>query len=199
MAWFIRVLYLRFSRGVSNRESFSATFIPLTITIVLVITVVKSSLALSLGLVGALSIVRFRAAIKDPEELIYLFFCIAVGLALGAGRWLEAVCGLFVFTCFILAVYYIGIGRMDRHQNLLITVSGNKKVFFDGDTSRPSKVIDNILGAYQIQRFEYDNNRIELRATVRPENDKKIPEMIAALEKKLPGCQISYVNLSTMI
>ena len=52
----------------------------------MVITIVKSSLALSLGLVGALSIVRFRAAIKDPEELVYLFLVIATGLGCGAGQ-----------------------------------------------------------------------------------------------------------------
>ena len=57
----------------SNKEYFSDLFIPLSIITCLVITVIKFSLALSLGLVGALSIVRFRAAIKEPEELIYLF------------------------------------------------------------------------------------------------------------------------------
>lgn len=51
----------------------------------LVIFVVKSSLALSLGLVGALSIVRFRTPIKGPEELVYLFLSIAIGLGFGAG------------------------------------------------------------------------------------------------------------------
>ena len=52
----------------------------------LVILIVKSSLALSLGLVGALSIVRFRTPIKEPEELIYLFLAIALGLGYGAGQ-----------------------------------------------------------------------------------------------------------------
>jgi len=103
LGWFVRLLYMRFSRSQSNPEGFSAGFVPLTVATVLVISVVKSSLALSLGLVGALSIVRFRAAIKDPEELIYLFFCIAVGLALGAEQQLSAFVGLFVFTLFILA------------------------------------------------------------------------------------------------
>ena len=51
-----------------------------------VILIVKSSLALSLGLVGALSIVRFRTPIKEPEELIYLFLAIAIGLGFGAGQ-----------------------------------------------------------------------------------------------------------------
>ena len=53
-------------------------------TTYIVIMVVKNSLALSLGLVGALSIVRFRAAIKEPEELVYLFLIIAAGLGCGA-------------------------------------------------------------------------------------------------------------------
>ena len=52
----------------------------------IIITIVKSSIALSLGLVGALSIVRFRAAIKEPEELTFLFICIAIGVGLGAGQ-----------------------------------------------------------------------------------------------------------------
>ena len=53
------------------------------------ITIVKSSLALSLGLVGALSIVRFRTAIKEPEELSYAFLSIAIGLGLGADQRLT--------------------------------------------------------------------------------------------------------------
>ena len=56
------------------------------LTTILIITVVKSSLALSLGLVGALSIVRFRTPIKEPEELAYLFISIAMGLGLGADQ-----------------------------------------------------------------------------------------------------------------
>jgi len=55
------------------------------VVIFLVIMIVKSSIALSLGLVGALSIVRFRTPIKEPEELVYLFICIALGLGYGAG------------------------------------------------------------------------------------------------------------------
>ena len=57
-----------------------------TVATVVVISIVKSSLALSLGLVGALSIVRFRSAIKEPEELAYLFLSIGIGLGLGAGQ-----------------------------------------------------------------------------------------------------------------
>ena len=91
-------LYRRNAKTLSNRGSFSANFILLTMTTTLIITVVKTSLALSLGLVGALSIVRFRAAIKEPEELNFLFICIAVGLGLGANQLLITVVA-FVILC----------------------------------------------------------------------------------------------------
>ena len=70
----LRTYYIRFGQTVSNRIKFSSNFLPLALGTFLIITIIKSSIALSLGLVGALSIVRFRAAIKDPEELIFLFW-----------------------------------------------------------------------------------------------------------------------------
>ena len=72
LCYLIRVFYLKFSSSLSNRDYFSKNFIILGITTCIVITIVKSSLALSLGLV-VLSIVRFRAAIKEPEEHFTFF------------------------------------------------------------------------------------------------------------------------------
>ena len=74
LAYIVKLTYIKVGRALNDKEYFSDTFIPLAIITTLVITVIKFSLALSLGLVGALSIVRFRAAIKEPEELVYLFF-----------------------------------------------------------------------------------------------------------------------------
>ena len=79
-------VYTRYGTSLSNRRKFSKNFVIMAMTTTLVITIVKSSLALSLGLVGALSIVRFRAAIKEPEELGFLFLAIAIGLGLGANQ-----------------------------------------------------------------------------------------------------------------
>lgn len=84
LAFIIARFYVKYGNSLSNRRAFSANFIMLAMSTMLIITIVRSSLALSLGLIGALSIVRFRAAIKEPEELSYLFLIIAVGLGLGA-------------------------------------------------------------------------------------------------------------------
>ena len=86
-AYVIKIIYLKYAKTLNNKENFSDVFILLSVTTTIVITVVKFSLALSLGLVGALSIVRFRAAIKEPEELVYLFMIIGVGLASGSSQY----------------------------------------------------------------------------------------------------------------
>ncbi|MEZ4983863.1 MAG: DUF4956 domain-containing protein [Saprospiraceae bacterium] len=97
----LRLFYIHFGRAVSNRRRFAANFLPLALGTLLIIMIVKSSIALSLGLVGALSIVRFRAAIKDPEELVYLFITIGVGLACGANQPLLAVIAILVILTVI--------------------------------------------------------------------------------------------------
>jgi ABC-type spermidine/putrescine transport system permease subunit II len=85
MAAFVRIVFVRFGNTLSNRKQFGRIFFLVSVCTTLIIAVIKSSIALSLGLVGALSIVRFRAAIKEPEELAYLFLCVAIGLGFGAG------------------------------------------------------------------------------------------------------------------
>ena len=99
LAYIIKFTYLKNSQTLSNKLYFSDQFIPLAAVTCLVITVIKFSLALSLGLVGALSIVRFRAAIKEPEELVYLFFVIGIGLACGANQYIIAIFSTFLGLC----------------------------------------------------------------------------------------------------
>lgn len=91
IAFLIKKFYIKFGRAISDRRKFSNNFIPLALGTMLIITVIKSSIALSLGLVGALSIVRFRSAIKDPEELTMLFLIIGLGLIGGADKPLLAI------------------------------------------------------------------------------------------------------------
>lgn len=105
LSYFIKLTYIKVGRALNDKDYFSETFIPLAIITTLVITVIKFSLALSLGLVGALSIVRFRAAIKEPEELVYLFFVIAVGLANGANQFLLAIISTIMIISFLFLRY----------------------------------------------------------------------------------------------
>ena len=102
---FIYLLYKRIFSGVLYSKSFNVSLIGMTVITSMVILAVNSNLVLSLGMVGALSIVRFRTPIKDPTDLVFLFWSAAAGIVIGAGFYSLAVIGsvivglvLFVFV-----------------------------------------------------------------------------------------------------
>ena len=105
LSFLVKLTYLKVGKSLNDKSYFSDTFIPLALITTLVITVIKFSLALSLGLVGALSIVRFRAAIKEPEELVYLFFVISIGLSNGANQFLLSIFATLVILSFLFGRY----------------------------------------------------------------------------------------------
>jgi hypothetical protein len=121
LAFVLGRVYVFWGAGLSNRRRFAANFMVVAVATTFIILVVRSSVALSLGLVGALSIVRFRAAIKDPEELTYMFLVIGVGIGLGDNQRLLTVTALGI------AVVVIGLMRLFREStvdfNLHVTVS----------------------------------------------------------------------------
>jgi len=100
MSFIVRDFYIKRSFSLTGKLHIGSIIPVLSAVVFLVIVVVKSSLALSLGLVGALSIVRFRTPIKEPEELVYLFLAIAIGLGYAAGQ-------ILITTVLILSILFI--------------------------------------------------------------------------------------------
>jgi len=123
----IAIVYRKYARSLGNRVAFSQIFWLLAAITTVVITIVKFSLALSLGLVGALSIVRFRAAIKEPEELVYLFLVIAIGLSMGASQYMAGIV-LTLFSVIAIIVHSKFSLRKDSSMRLvdvdILTISG---------------------------------------------------------------------------
>ena len=117
-------VFIKYANVMSNKNTMAYNLMLLAIITTLVISIVKSSLALSLGLVGALSIVRFRTAIKEPEELIYLFIAIAIGLGLGAEQVLVT---LIAFTIIITLIIFVNktYFNVESNYNLYLTISNN--------------------------------------------------------------------------
>ena len=101
MGIFILWVYKRTFRGVLFSKGFAFSLILLSMVTALVIRTISSNLALSLGMVGALSIVRFRTAIKDPVDTVFMFWSITCGIMAGAGLDLVG-----VITCFVLGLLY---------------------------------------------------------------------------------------------
>jgi len=193
-----RFLYRRYARTISNREGFSAVFPLLTLAVILVIFVVKSSLALSLGLVGALSIVRFRAAIKEPEEIVYLFFCIAVGLALGAEYLPIAIAATIVFTGFVMASHRLRRGT-SAEGALLLTISGEPPPDEQDAPYTVTELLGQVVGPYRVQRLDVEAGQLQLRAVVTPKSAADIASAVSRLQQQLPSYHVSYVDLENLL
>lgn len=99
----LRSFYLSHAQTITGKTHIASILPILACIVFLVILIVKSSLALSLGLVGALSIVRFRTPVKEPEELAYLFLSIAIGIGFGAG---QSVITLLIVGLLLLLVHF---------------------------------------------------------------------------------------------
>ena len=193
LALYIGELYKRLGTSISNRDNFSGVFPMLTMVTVVIIFVVKSSLALSLGLVGALSIVRFRAAIKTSEELVYLFLCIGVGLALGAEHRLLAAVAVVIVTIFVVGRRFLG--RSVSRQNLLLTVIGDAERFVDtvdtADEANVVEALERLTGGLSIQRFDLEDGQVQIRAKVSPGGPKETTQLITEIKKAFPHLQVS--------
>ncbi len=156
LGWLLSLIYRRFARSLSERTSFAANFVPITVTTAMIIAILQTNIVLSLGLVGALSIIRFRTAIKDPEELTYVFFCIAVGLGAGAGQRALTLLG-FAIVAAVLVV--VGLRNAESEaRSLLVTVSGPSRV----DPRQVVDVLKTHASLVDLKRLEEAEGSVEL-------------------------------------
>lgn len=107
--------------GTAYSRKFNVSLITLTILTATVMTVIGNNIALSLGMVGALSIVRFRTAIKDSRDTTYIFWAIVVGIGCGAGDYLVATVGSIII--FIVMLFF---GRVTNNNRILLIVKANR-------------------------------------------------------------------------
>jgi uncharacterized membrane protein YhiD involved in acid resistance len=158
LGWF----YVTYGTTLANRRSLAKIFVLIGVTTTLIITVIKASLALSLGLVGALSIVRFRAAIKEPEELAFLFLTIAIGLGLGADqRAVTFVALILILASFL--IYRLYSSAKQQEENFFLTVTADA----DADPSSDLlpellKVLEEECDAVVLRRYEKRNLEVEI-------------------------------------
>lgn len=190
LSYILSRIYIKRGTSLSNRRIFAKNFLLLTMTTTLIIAIVKSSLALSLGLVGALSIVRFRAAIKEPEELTYLFIAIAIGLGLGANQRLITVVA-FIVIC-IVVMLRKRVRTLDDSQNfyLTITTSGENKVSLE-------KIIE-ILQQYclgiNVKRFDETKETLEATFVIELDNIQKLQIAKSELQKLNSSMNITFLD-----
>lgn len=189
-------IYIRYGRSISNRSLFAQNLIFIAMATMVVISIVKSSLALSLGLVGALSIVRFRAAIKEPEELIYLFIAISIGLGMGADQT-PIVLMAFIIISTVIAIRHHFSSQQFAKQNLFVTIS------LQGDGGVSLKQLSDILCQHcdQVDIRRYDQNQGGLEATFNATFDtiEQLNELTESLRAVNKNIGVRFVDQSGII
>jgi hypothetical protein len=187
VAWY----YARFGEAFANRVKLARLLPVLSLTTILVISIVKASLALSLGLVGALSIVRFRTAIKEPEELLYLFIAIAIGIGLGADQPLPTVVAICVLLAFLVSARLISFRSRQHNFYLNVRVP-------DQDGSKPFESINEILVKYgeraDVRRLDRQDSGLQLTYWIDCRNQQQLAQLMDELKAGFDGCTFSFVE-----
>ena len=194
----IQLFYVKFSSTLSNRMNFSKNFVILGTTTCIIIVIVKNSLALSLGLVGALSIVRFRAAIKEPEELVYLFLVIAVGLGCGAGQIKVITVGILTSLLIIFAYYLFLSKKKIEHSeiiNLGIIIEEDVKHNEITDIINELKSISNELIFVSMSKTESITN---INLDIRPKEFDEIMKITEIIKQKFKNSKTIVARNSNL-
>lgn len=195
LALCVKEFYIRFGNAISDRRKFSNNFIPLALGTMLIITVIKSSIALSLGLVGALSIVRFRAAIKDPEELTFLFLIIGLGLIGGANKPILAV---FSFALILPILYFNS--RISKTTHLSRGNSYLNLSVANSSVSDISKLIEPHTKYLELNRFDSDDSGdLQISYFCQIETPEKIDNIKSALNNVDSNAKISFVDKPNLL
>jgi len=171
---FIMQIYKKTFKGVMYSESFAVSLLALCLITTLIILAVTSNVVLSLGMVGALSIVRFRSAIKEPIDIAYLFWSISAGIVIGAGLIpLAIIASIFIGTVMILFV-----NRKTTNNPYILVVNCKN----DNSEDNALKLLSKSVGKYNVKSKTVSPvNGIEI--TVEIGLKKKTTEFVNAISK----------------
>ena len=192
MSFIVRDFYIRRSFSLTGKMHIGSIIPVLSAVVFLVIIVVKSSLALSLGLVGALSIVRFRTPIKEPEELVYLFLAIAVGLGYAAGQILITT----IITLSILFIVYIWLSnrKIAKTSEYNLVVKWSKTgVMFEDILKAITPVVQN-LKLVRLDKSSSDNTSVML---IVPDDKSPIETITNVLHELDSDMKITFFEAKT--
>ena len=176
-------VYRKFFRGVIYDDNFNLLLMLVTMVTAFVIMAISSNLVLSLGMVGALSIIRFRTAIKDPLDAGFIFWAVAAGITAGAGLYLVAILGTIIIAiiyiingwlkpgrrCFLIIVKYLpqvdeqvqAALKKEKGWNLKGKVQTAAKIELTGEIIAKSQletVLAKIKGVESVTKVEYNGN-----------------------------------------
>ena len=195
---FVKYTFSKYSNSFSSKSSFGNTIFLLTISVAALIAVVKSSLALSLGLVGALSVIRFRTAVKEPYNLAFLLFSICLGISIGASQFTFA---LLIAVFGFLAVYITFKNlKNDKTNNInsenIDTLCLNLKS--EENLQNLYEILNNSSYSYVVKTLTIDaENEVFISIGINLRNYQSMNNLISELKNKMEIIEITFYNSPT--
>jgi len=184
--------FTRFGTTFSNRSRFARVLPPIALTTTLVISVVKASLALSLGLVGALSIVRFRTPVKEPEELAYLFLAIAIGLGMGADhRMVTSAAILLILAVLALRAFF---RRESRYPNLYLNVELPQGAEREGTLQQVLAALTRHVPRVDMRRFDVQGGSLQATFYLECRDSERLTAIQEELRREFPDASLTFVE-----
>lgn len=185
--------YERYFPFVSRSQGMSKTLVSIALITTLVITVVKSSLALSLGLVGALSIVRFRTPIKEPFELAYIFGVIAIGLGTGAGQVFITL--ISIATLLIVLTFFSKKRRISNESVFFVYLTSK---IANGSEKKSMEKIEELGKKLQVdldvRRLDCSDDEERINLAVRIHSNEELNQLKLGLEEYFSHANFSIVD-----
>ena len=183
----IYFIYKKTYRGVLYSHSFNLSLIMLSMVTTLVIMCISSAPALSLGLVGALSIVRFRTAVKDPMDTVYMFWAIAVGITVGATFILFSIIGTLVIAVILLVLSFTS---NQTGQNYLLVVH-----YDDRYAKEVTNAVNKMVPRYRLKSKTATRNGVEMTLELRLQgNRSNIVDNLLGIPGVMDATLVAFQN-----
>jgi len=186
--------FLVYGSTLSNRNELATVFPFILLTTLLIIMIVKSSLALSLGLVGALSIVRFRTPIKEPEELAYLFIAIAIGLGLGANQVFPTIIGSFLILVLMAILGKKKISVNNKNIYLSLDIPSTKTDYLN----QLNSIISQHTLSYDLRRYDLRDKTVSATYFIDVTSIEMLSTLSDDLVSSIEGISITFLDQNQM-
>lgn len=174
IAMYIFMVYRIITRNSFYNRNFNLSLIALAVITAAIILTIQSNIVISLGMVGALSIVRFRTAIKDPMDLVFLFWAISIGIICGAGFAIVAVIASVIITVIVLLFEKISVGT--SAVILLVNTTDYKT------ENQIMNLVESHCSMYKVKARNLTKNKLDMAVEVKTDKGASLVEQLMDLE-----------------
>ena len=184
LALYVFAIYRLVTRKVFYSKNFNISLAAMSIITAAIILAMQSNLVISLGMVGALSIVRFRTAIKDPMDLVFMFWSISIGIICGAGLYEVALVTSVAVTVFILALDMIPVSKAP----MMLVINSSQ---MDGE-QQILDIVGKYSKSYKVKSRNLSKGRLDMVVELRVKDESALVSEVAALEGMIGASLIAH-------